>query len=116
MQKLLVGLLLALVHCIFSVGTLAWVFGHGMSYTLDGKAVPSFYRAINLISDLLLFPVATLTVDYCKSCSPGLWGYVPFFINSLLWAYAIVVLSTWGYRKWRSESTNAMTTLTSKKK
>jgi len=101
MRKPILGILLTLIHGALTVLIFVWVYGHTMDYVLDGKPVPKFfYRALDLVSDVLQFPVVTIALKSGKGWFPGLWGYIPIFINSALWATALVAFFTWSYRTW----------------
>ena len=85
MRKLTLGILLTLIHGALTVFTFLWVYGHAMDYTLDGKPVPRFlYRALDLVSDVLQFPLVAIALKNGKGWFPGLWGCIPIFLNSAL--------------------------------
>ena len=101
MRKLTLGILLTLTHGALTVFTFVWVYGHTIDYVLDGKPVPKFfYRALDIASDVLQFPLVAIALKNGKGWFPGLWAYIPILLNSALWVTALLAFFTWGYRTW----------------
>jgi hypothetical protein len=90
MRRTALFTLLGAVHFAATVGLLLFVFGAGMS-RFDTGAEPGWLEAAcrHLLS-ALGFPVLTLLGGRTSVRFPGLWGYVPFVANSVLWSVALL--------------------------
>jgi hypothetical protein len=92
MNRWLIILLLAIVHFIASEIFAATGFVLCMDRFDTGSLEPSLVeRAIATCNEVLQFPVVT-GVFQTEPMLRGLAGHLPFILNSLLWAVAILVL------------------------
>jgi hypothetical protein len=92
-RGVLVGLVVATSHFVVSLFTVMIAFGAGMA-RFDTGAAPSLgERVVLVIRDVVLFPLAPLLVSVLPGrWFPGLWGYIPFAANSLLWGATIATI------------------------
>jgi hypothetical protein len=89
MKRILIILALAAIHFALSFAFFLLSFAGGMS-RFDAAREPSILeRVVNGIAYLLLFPLVQLAVRSGGGWMTGTLGYVPFILNSLLWAMAI---------------------------
>lgn len=78
------------VHLASSLGSLLVGVGHTMARVETGAAPTLGERAIDLAMQVLLFPLVHLARQAPQGWFPGAWGYVPFLLNSALWAMLAV--------------------------
>ena len=89
MKRILIILALAAIHFALSFAFFLLSFAGGMS-RFDGARESSILeRVVNGIAYVLLFPLVQLAVRAGGGWMTGALGYVPFILNSLLWAIAI---------------------------
>lgn len=60
----------------------------------SGGDPSSSERFLEGLSAVLNFPVfaAVLRLKHVAKWLPGLWGYLPIFVNSVLWAVALLYI------------------------
>ena len=80
---------LALAHFAASRWLFLISFGIGMSQFDIGQPLTTRQALVTHVSDLLDLPVAPLIEAMPAGWFPGLWGYIPFFLNSVVWGTAI---------------------------
>jgi hypothetical protein len=97
-RNAVVIVIITICHAALSVLALLLSFGMGMS-RFDSDVGPSIAEHIlDAILVVLYSPVQTVLLASAPGTwFPGLWGYLPTVVNSLVWAVAIV----WGVRWWR---------------
>jgi hypothetical protein len=87
-----------LLHAAISMWFLLAALGISL-LRFDGKEITSGQRVVEFFSIILtsplFYPVSLLPGT--GGWFPGLFGYVPLFLNSLLWVLAI----RWAYRRFR---------------
>jgi len=65
-----------------------------------GEAATPIEQTVDVVAQLFAFPIVTATRLLPPRSFPGLWGWVPFVLNGLLWsALAVLVLE---YRRRRT--------------
>ena len=90
-------LVLTVLHFFTCIFLLITVFGNSMG-RLDKGGEPAFHeRMLDIILSALLFPVEFILERLPSSAFPGLWGYIPFFLNSLLWGLGLYHLLVYMY-------------------
>lgn len=88
MKRALIVFVLAIVHFVLSFSFFLLSFGGGMS-RFDAAGETSIgERIIDALAYVLLFPLVQLAVRIGGGWLNGFFGYVPFILNSLLWAMA----------------------------
>lgn len=90
MKKLSTILLVALVHCLLS----GFLLISSFHFSLDADAPPlSLYQQVAApLSKILLLPAFLPLAEFAPKAFPGLLGYIPMYLNSLIWAIAIVFI------------------------
>lgn len=83
--------LVAVAHAALSIELFVLAFGSGME-RFDSSASPSTgERLLEGLVTILHAPLVTLALPQSPAgWFPGLWGYIPFLLNSLLWAAVLV--------------------------
>jgi len=77
-------------HLILSIGLFVFSFSLSMGRMENGAEASAFESVLKIISSILIFPLGSL-MPYLKGpMFSGLFGYLPFIINSFLWALLIV--------------------------
>ena len=82
-------LLIAVAHFVVSRILFLWVFGRGMQQLDTGRSLTVFETATDLVSRALDFPLSLALGLVPRGWLPGLIGYVPFAINSLIWGVVV---------------------------
>lgn len=97
-------LLIALVHMAISVGGTLFAFSYGMEGFDTGEVKP-FASLLSSIFLVMYYPVMGILryTPGLHDAFPGLWGYIPIYINSILWASAIYYI----YRKIKNRKVEA---------
>jgi len=111
MRRTVLFVLVTALHFAATIGLLLFVFGAGMS-RFDAGGEPGWLEAAcgHLLS-VLAFPVLTILDNWTSLRFPGWWGYVPFVVNSALWAAALMSLPQ-SVRRLRTRRPTAQTTRT----
>lgn len=92
MKRALIVFVLAIVHFVLSFSFFLLSFGGGMS-RFDAAGETSIgERIIDALAYVLLFPLVQLAVRIGGGWLNGFFGYVPFILNSLLWAALLYYL------------------------
>lgn len=52
---------------------------------LNGGLASYIERMLDILTNILLFPLSFMLEVLPQASFPGLWGYIPFGLNSLLW-------------------------------
>ena len=86
--------MLAAGHLVATVAALVYSFGAGMSRFDTGEPASSTEIVLGHLTTVLSFPVLPVIARPAFDF-PGLWGYVPFALNSALWAGAMMVVLRW---------------------
>jgi hypothetical protein len=89
-RKLLAIAAVASVHAALSLGTFLIRFGHTMARFETGAPPTLVERVIDAAILILFFPVVHLARQAPHGWFSGLWGYVPFLLNSAICAVLIV--------------------------
>jgi len=93
MKKLICVLIVTLIHVALSIAV--FVFYFSMNMIRSDLAVPVTVdeQLISLCGHILLFPIVTF-VDraWLYSRIPGVAGFVPFLLNSLIWGVVVCFL------------------------
>lgn len=89
-RKAIAILVLALLHAALSFGIFLFAFSRGMARFDTGSSPTVIERMLDTAVLVLYFPFMHLAQLAPKGWFPGLWGYLPLFINSSLWAVALV--------------------------
>jgi hypothetical protein len=98
-KKLLIVGYLTLAHLIVTVGLLLFSFGASMD-RFDSGRMPTFHERLAesgfTVFQLPLMPL----LRFSPIRFPGLWGYIPFLVNSLVWALVLsLIISAFQKRK-----------------
>lgn len=94
MKKKVYLVVITALHFILTIGLMLFSFSEVMSRFDDG--IPPtvkthlFYTGMSILS----FPIVSLA-RLGPSIYPGLLGYIPYILNSLLWAFVIVYGLAW---------------------
>jgi len=78
------------VHFACSTALLFYVFAVGMARFDSGLPSSPAETVAGWLFAAMAFPVLTLLERVSAVRFPGLWGYIPFVINSSLWGLAVV--------------------------
>jgi hypothetical protein len=91
MRRMVAFGLIAASHFALTIVLVIFTFGAGMARfdTLDGSHWTE--TLASSVVDVLVFPVLPL-LDRPSLRFPGLSGYVPFIVNSVVWAGAIITI------------------------
>ncbi len=89
MNKVLIIFALAAVHFALSLAFFLLSFAGSMSRFDAASESSIFARIVDALAYVLLFPVVQLAVRSGGGWMTGLTGYVPFVVNSLLWAIVL---------------------------
>jgi|SRR6185312_14484626 len=88
-----ITLVIAILHLVVSVALTATTYALSMDrFDADAPPTPA-ERIIEVCLQVLCFPIVRWAMA-SRVRFPGLIGYLPFIVNSLLWATAI----SWIYR------------------
>jgi hypothetical protein len=91
MRTRTVVVIVALAHSALSVGLFMLVSGAGMARFDTGAPSSNAEWVLEIIVAILHAPVATLAFESVPiGWLPGLWGYLPLLLNSLIWALVLV--------------------------
>jgi hypothetical protein len=85
------------VHLAASLYLFLVSFGIGMHHMDTGVHLRFGEKAVCLLSDILFLPIFVLKPHWF----PGLWGYIPFILNSLVWGIATWLAYSWFMLKLR---------------
>ena len=100
MKAVLWVLGLAIAHFAASRWLFLISFGIGMSQFDTGEPLSTSQALVTHVSELLDLPL-TLVLDLIPTrWFPGLWGYIPFFLNSTIWG-ATLYLGVVFYKRMR---------------
>ena len=88
MRRMVAFGLIAGIHFVLTLVLVIFTFGAGMA-RFDMPDRPHWTETVaSSVVDVLVFPVLPL-LDHPSLRFPGLWGYVPFIVNSVVWAGVI---------------------------
>ena len=82
-------ILIALVHFFISRALFIWSFGLSMARFDMGKPATALEWFAEGVSNVLDFPIALLINQLPPAWFPGLVGYIPFVINSVVWGLVV---------------------------
>ncbi len=88
-SRVIMILVLTGLHFVAAVFLLITVFGNSMGRFDSGGEPTISERMLGLVLDVLLFPAGFILEFIPASVFPGLWGYIPFFLNSLFWGIGL---------------------------
>jgi hypothetical protein len=89
-RRVLLVVALTVGHVLLTIWAIMSALGAVMAGFDDGRLVNSpSERFYGTLSDVLLFPLLKPGVGMM---APGLWGYLIFLLNGLLWAVALVAI------------------------
>jgi len=88
-------------HLILSLGLFFLSFSLSMGRMENGAEASAFESVVKIASSILMLPLSSLIPLLKGPMFGGLWGYLPFFINSFLWALLIVWVRE---KKWLARS------------
>jgi hypothetical protein len=93
-KRILLVLAVALIHTAATLLVMAQLITRGMARFDSGADPSSSERFLEGLSAVLNFPVfaAVLRLEHAAKWFPGLWGYLPIFVNSVLWAVALLYI------------------------
>ena len=78
------------VHFVCSVALLFYVVGAGMARFDSGLPGGPAETVAGWLFAAFVFPVLTV-LERVSVRFPGLWGYIPFVVNSSVWSLAVVL-------------------------
>jgi hypothetical protein len=88
MRRMVAFGLIAASHFVLTIVLVIFTFGAGMA-RFDAADSPRWRETVaSSAVDVLAFPVLPL-LDRPSLRFPGVWGYVPFVVNSVVWAKAV---------------------------
>jgi hypothetical protein len=87
-----------MVHFIISFGLFLYTFDMTMARFDNGKPIGFLDRQANILSEILFFPLVPLARLLPNEWFLGVSGYLPFVLNSFLWA----IMLYFGYRWFQS--------------
>jgi|SRR5581483_5238148 len=90
MRRIAAILTLTLLHASLSLVAFFFAYRTGMGRFDAGSTPTILEQALDVSVIVLYFPVVWLAQLAPQDRFPGLWGYVPVFINSACWAVALV--------------------------
>ena len=64
-------------------------FSSGMDHALDGTKINLIEMLSARVSSVLEFPLMPIVGSQPILKFPGLWGYFPIILNSLVWAFCL---------------------------
>ena len=82
-------ILIAIAHFIVSRVLFIWSFGLGMARFDTGQPATALERITEGASNVLDFPITLVVNQRPQDLMPGLVGYIPFVVNSLIWGLVI---------------------------
>ena len=82
-------ILIAIAHFIVSRVLFIWSFGLGMARFDTGQPASARERTAEGASNVLDFPIRLIVDQLPPDLMPGLIGYIPFVVNSLIWGLVI---------------------------
>jgi hypothetical protein len=85
-KKVQLVIRLAMIHFVVSFGLFLHTFGETMKRFDNGEPAGFLEQQANILSEILFFPLVHLARLAPISWFQGFSGYIPFIINSILWA------------------------------
>ena len=82
----------AAIHLVTSIVLLLYLFGAGMARFDSGVRAGAAESVAGWMFAILAFPVLSVIDRMPVARFPGMWGYVPFFLNGCVWGLAAVVV------------------------
>jgi hypothetical protein len=93
-RNLALFIVLTISHLLATIILLVYVFGAGMARFDTGAPAYWTERAANVALNVLSFPlVSVLLGEGTARHFTGLSGYLPFAVNSTIWASALLTLT-----------------------
>ncbi len=96
MKRFLPVLLITLCHASVTFLLFLQAFGMGMARFDTGAPSTLLERVISAAATVLMYPLITPILQWrlgwLNSLFPGLFGYIPFVLNSLIWALVLTYL------------------------
>lgn len=86
--------IVATIHLVLSVFCLVWLFSGSMARFDTGEAASMPETITQAGTEVLLFPLSEVDGLLSPKAFPGLWGYIPFMLNSLVWGLVVMGLLT----------------------
>ncbi|HYE22166.1 MAG TPA: hypothetical protein VD998_01090 [Verrucomicrobiae bacterium] len=93
MKKLYYVVALAVLHFLFTIFFIVWSFSETMSRFDSGQAPTVISSILNIVTQVLTFPLVLMVQTFSKYITNTLFEYILFFLNSFLWSWIIVSLS-----------------------
>jgi len=81
---------IALFHLLGTVGSMLKTFSMGMSRFDSGEPITFLEKVLMAVWKSLIFPIGTLSQRLDWGHLPGILGWIPIMLNSMLWAGAII--------------------------
>lgn len=88
---------ITIAHVIASTGLFVFTFGMGMSRFDNMDPAGNIERVLKFISEILFLPLFSPLVRYSSlgKVFHGFFGYIPIFMNSLIWGIGITIFYEW---------------------
>lgn len=83
------------IHFFTSIVLWFYIFGMGMARFDSGAPESAAESVMRWAFAILSFPLLKLLERMPVARFPGLWGYVPFLGNALLWGAAVPGIRWW---------------------
>lgn len=95
MNKHMVFISITLTHAVLSSGLFVWSYSLGMQRFDSLETESLLEKLLEATWNVLYFPIVHLSRLASSNTFPALWGYIPIFLNSTLWAALLI----YGYKK-----------------
>jgi hypothetical protein len=76
-----------------------FAFSNSMQRFDTGEPATPLESAIDAAGDLFAFPIVTAARLLPPQSFPGLWGWLPFILNGLLWGSLVVLVLEYRQRR-----------------
>ena len=99
MKRLSIISLVAVCHLALSVFIGLRLFSMGMSRFDTGAPPSPLEHIVVTANSVLTFPLVFLVMRVPGNLFPGLFGYIPFAANSILWAVCLYWIGAFLYKR-----------------
>jgi hypothetical protein len=104
MKKSIFIPIVTILHALLTAGTMLLLFSIGMRRFDTGDSQGVDEKVLEILFNILSLPIYYLIVNWtpksAHSIFPGLLGYIPLILNSLLWSIGLWCLyALWKRRK-----------------
>ncbi|MFC1498342.1 hypothetical protein ACFLS1_07735 [Verrucomicrobiota bacterium] len=89
-NRIIIGTGIAVLHFFITGAIMLVNFSMGMSRFDSGESISILEHVLDIICKILIFPIVTLFLHINAKVLPAPLGWIPFILNSLLWAGVIL--------------------------